>query len=68
MNNTSKALTTKTQPADHMDRHIAEIAKRILDIETLVPANRDRFDFHEKHVTILKAALEAAYKAGRASK
>ena len=40
-------------------------AKEILDIETLETRNRDSLDFHSVSVWQLKAALEAAYEAGR---
>ena len=46
---------------------IAEIAKKFLKIETLEVRHSDRLDFHEVSVWGIKAALEAAYKAGQRS-
>lgn len=43
----------------------AEIAERILNLETLEARNSDRLDFHELGVWEIKEALEAAYEAGR---
>ena len=47
-----------------MEATIEEIAPRILRIETLEVQNSKRLDFHERHVTVLKDALRAAYAAG----
>jgi len=44
---------------------IEEIAKSILWLETLDSRRRDRLDFHELSVGSIRAALEAAYEAGR---
>lgn len=46
---------------------IANIAKRYLNIETLETRNSDSLDFHDLSVWSLKAALEAAYLAGKKS-
>jgi hypothetical protein len=43
------------------------LAKDLLDIETLDTRNSDSLDFHTVSVWQLKAALEAAYEAGRQS-
>ena len=43
------------------------IARQHLDIETLATRNSDRLDFHEHAVWAVRAALEAAYEAGRAA-
>ena len=44
---------------------IAEIARRVLDIETLDERKSDSLDFHEVSVWGLKRALEQAYEAGQ---
>jgi len=43
---------------------IDEIALRILGVTTLESRGRDEFDFYDLSVWTIKAALEAAYKAG----
>ncbi|MNL14330.1 hypothetical protein D3C87_1352650 [compost metagenome] len=43
---------------------IADIARRVLNLETLDCGGRDHLDFHELSVCQLRAALEAAYLAG----
>jgi hypothetical protein len=50
-----------------MKQALADIAKRLLDVETLEARNMDSLDFHELAVWQLRAALEAAYRAGAAS-
>lgn len=52
-----------------LTRHqeIAELAQRILKIETLETRNSDALDFHELAVWTIQAALDAAYEAGRQS-
>jgi hypothetical protein len=50
------------------DQALAEIATTILDLETLATRHSDRLDFHELSVWGIKAALEAAYAAGRETK
>jgi hypothetical protein len=50
-----------------MNEAIAEIARRLLGVETLQTRNRDALDFHDVAVWQLKAALEAAYRAGAGS-
>lgn len=47
-----------------IEKKIAEIAEKELNIETLETRNRDALDFHEVSVWGLKEALEKAYKAG----
>ena len=46
---------------------ILEIAKRQFFIETLKTRERDSLDFHDVAVWAMRAALEEAYEAGRAS-
>jgi hypothetical protein len=44
---------------------LAIIARTLLKIETLETRDSDDLDFHEISVWNLKAALEAAFEAGR---
>jgi hypothetical protein len=53
---------------DHRDKTLAEIAARHLNLETLETRNSDGLDFHDMAVWSIKAALEAAYEAGRQSR
>jgi hypothetical protein len=50
------------------DTALADIATKILDLETLDTRNSDRLDFHELSVWQIKMALEAAYAAGQKAK
>ena len=50
-----------------MNETIADIAKKVLSIETLETRKLDSLDFHDVAVWRLKKALEAAYRAGAAS-
>jgi len=43
----------------------ADIARRILSIDTLEPRNMDDLDFHEVSVQSVAKALQAAYDAGQ---
>ena len=49
------------------DQIISEIAAKHMSIETLETRKSDSLDFHDVAVWSVKAALEAAYGAGRAS-
>jgi hypothetical protein len=53
---------------DQRDTTLAEIASRHLHLETLETRNSDSLDFHDVAVWSIKAALEAAYEAGRQSR
>jgi hypothetical protein len=53
---------------DQRDTTLAEIAARHLHLETLETRNSDSLDFHDMAVWSIKAALEAAYEAGRQSR
>jgi hypothetical protein len=55
--------TAKTDTA--RDAALLEIATRELRVETLETRRSDRLDFHDTAVWSIKAALEAAYEAGR---
>ena len=57
---------TNAQTAQR-DALILEIAKRQFFIETLETRERDRLDFHDVAVWSIRAALEEAFEAGRAS-
>ena len=52
---------------DQRDKTLAEIAAKHLHLETLETRNSDSLDFHDMAVWSVKAALEAAYEAGRQS-
>jgi len=47
-----------------MNAILEKIAQNILDLDTLETRRSDELDFHDLAVWQLKAALEAAYKAG----
>ena len=55
----------KTQKTKKTQKALARIAKEHLDIETLATRMSDSLDFHDVSVWDVKAALEAAYQAGR---
>jgi hypothetical protein len=63
---TSKQQPTATSSAAKATRKQAldAIAHNLLDIESLTPQGRDRLDFHEIHVSLLRRAMEEAWKAG----
>jgi hypothetical protein len=48
-----------------MNQTLKQIAKKHLDLDTLDERKRDSLDFHELGVWQIKAALIAAYEAGR---
>lgn len=49
------------------DQILAQIAKDELHLETLETRKSDSLDFHDCAVWSIKAALEAAYEAGKQS-
>lgn len=51
----------------NMDDTILNIAKQHLNISVLENANSDSLDLHNVNADTIKAALEAAYKAGQES-
>ena len=55
---------TKPKPAAP-EALILDIATRHFFVETLDTRNSDRLDFHDVAVWAMRAALEAAYEAGR---
>jgi hypothetical protein len=48
-----------------MTRTIEQIAAETLNLETLETRNSDSLDFHDVAVWQIRAALEAAFEAGR---
>jgi hypothetical protein len=50
-----------------LDELLAAIAKETLHIDTLETRKSDSLDFHDVAVWSVKAALEAAYRAGLAA-
>ena len=51
-----------------MDEQLKAIAYHFLNIETLEERKSDELDCYDLHIVSIKAALEAAYAAGKASK
>jgi hypothetical protein len=56
--------SNKPTPPDEL---LAQIAQRYLGIKTLEIQNSDSLDFHSLSVWNVKAALEAAWKAGKSN-
>jgi len=50
-----------------MNKQLFEIAKTVLNLETLETQMSDGFDFKEQAIWNIKEALEQAYKAGQQS-
>lgn len=48
-----------------MEKQLNQIAKEILNLETLETRNADGLDFSDQAVWTIKAALEAAFLAGQ---
>lgn len=63
---TTKKAAAKTNAK--RDATLARIAWKHLDLATLETLNSDRFDFSNQSVWSIRAALEAAYKAGQEAK
>jgi len=62
--------TNKKRPGKKeltVDELLAAIAKESLHIDTLETRKSDSLDFHDVAVWSVKAALEAAYRAGLAA-
>jgi len=53
-----------TREEKRMHKTLSELAAKHLDIQTLQTRNSDQLDFHAVPVWAVKAALEAAYRAG----
>jgi hypothetical protein len=62
---TNKKRPSKKEPT--VNELLAAIAKEQLHIDTLETRNSDSLDFHDVAVWSVKAALEAAYRAGLAA-
>lgn len=43
---------------------VADIARRVLKLETLDTRDSDALDFHDLNIETIRAALNAAYEAG----
>ncbi|GAB4212018.1 MAG: hypothetical protein OHK0013_34250 [Sandaracinaceae bacterium] len=65
MQTTNKKRPGKKEPT--VDELLSAIAKETLHIETLETRKSDSLDFHDVAVWSVKAALEAAYRAGLAA-
>ena len=61
------AMTAQTAPAKAPSEALLLeiVTKHFHTIETLETQNSDRLDFHDVAVWAIRAALEAAYEAGR---
>jgi hypothetical protein len=65
MQTTNKKRTGRKEST--VDELLASIAKAMLHIDTLETRKSDSLDFHDVAVWSVKAALEAAYRAGLAA-
>ncbi len=65
MQTTNRKRPSKKEPT--LDEVLAAIAKETLHIDTLETRKSDSLDFHDVAVWSVKAALEAAYRAGLAA-
>ena len=65
MQTTNRKRASKKEPT--VDALLAAIAKPTLHIDTLETRKSDSLDFHDVAVWSVKAALEAAYRAGLAA-
>lgn len=61
MNNTNQPA------ASSQEETIRTIAKELLGLDTIETRKSDRLDFSDQAVWQLRAALEAAYNAGKAA-
>ncbi len=62
-----KARARAEQAAQARDAQLQAIALEHLDLETLATRRSDSLDFSDQAVWSIKAALEAAFEAGRRS-
>lgn len=58
----------RAAPPAAVEPALLEIAKRLLQVETLEARNRDSADFYHCHVSNIRRALEEAFAAGKASR
>ena len=63
-----RAERAEARRLEERDRALEEIAKSELFIGSLEVRRSDRLDFHECHVERIRAALTAAFEAGRESR
>jgi hypothetical protein len=68
MKQTKTPATTHTMMRAAMIKTVAAIAAEEMNVPTLAERKMDSLDFHNVGVWNIKAALEAAYMAGRNSK
>ena len=68
MSTSQRRTTTMKKRDPKRNATIERIAKEILWLETLDSRGRDRLEFHELGVSSIRAALEAAYEAGKQAK
>jgi hypothetical protein len=62
--NTSAGITANDAAVDPCESLVAQIARDLLQIDTLVTRKSDSLDFHELAVWQVKAALARAYELG----
>lgn len=60
-----RAAKAGSETTPDMEDELADIAKHILFITTLETQGSDRLDFHDLSIGQIRAALEAAYAAGK---
>lgn len=65
MQTTNRKRASRKEPT--VDELLAAIAQATLHIDTLETRKSDSLDFHDVAVWSVKAALEAAYRAGLAA-
>ncbi len=58
-------MTTPKHTQEYKYAALTNIARDILNIETLETRRSDRLDFHDLAVWSIRKALEAAFEAGR---
>jgi hypothetical protein len=63
---TKESKTMSQMNANQLDRMLQSIAAEHMCIDTLNTRHSDRLDFHEVSVWNIRAALQAAFDAGRA--
>jgi len=63
-----RAERAEARRLEDRDRVLGRIAARELFMRTLKVRNSDRLDLHECHVERIRAALVAAFEAGRDSR
>lgn len=64
----ARADLAEAHRVEERDRVLKKIAASELFVRTLETRRSDRLDFHECHVERIRAALTAAFEAGRRSR